>query len=194
MFTQTLEKAQQVPAEAAVVCDLGTGPYLLFARPQPPRARESLCHRGSGSQNKAGKTGPARGGGQFRVEPGVIELVCGFSPTWSSGEGRHSISEIAGSIASEEGVYGVHAASLAFNMRRWRHARPPRSHDKGRARALRERTKEPRLLRALLLRDLGRAGHGFVPPLRRLAVAAERRDCFAHRLARQLHAVVGRSC
>ena len=194
MFTQTLEKKlSKFPPKTAVVCDLGTGPYLLFAKAAAAAGARKVyaIEAVPGSQNKAREElAQLEAADNSGVEPGVIELVCGFSTDVELPEKVDIlISEIAGSIASEEGVYGVHAASRSFNMRRWRHSRPPRSHDKRRARALCERTKKPRLLRALLLRDLGRSRHGFVPPLRRLAVAPERRHGSQNRLAGQFHAV-----
>ena len=199
MFTQTLEKKlSKFPPKTAVVCDLGTGPYLLFAKAAAAAGARKVyaIEAVPGSQNKAREElAQLEAADNSGVEPGVIELVCGFSTDVELPEKVDIlISEIAGSIASEEGVYGVHAASLAFNSRRWRHSRPPRSHDKRREGTLCERTKKPRLLRALLLRDLGRAGHGFVPPFRRVPILAERRHCPQNRLARQLHAVAGRSC
>jgi hypothetical protein len=204
MFTQTLEKKlSKFPPKTAVVCDLGTGPYLLFAKAAAAAGARKVyaIEAVPGSQNKAREElAQLEAADNSGVEPGVIELVCGFSTDVELPEKVDIlISEIAGSIASEEGVYGLRSASMVFNApRRWRGVWPstrlgtprkslrellrrrrgsfrelvcrrrrsfrelvrrrrgssqkvPRSHDKRRARALRERTKEPRLLRAFQL-------------------------------------------
>ena len=185
MFTQTLEKKlSKFPPKTAVVCDLGTGPYLLFAKAAAAAGARKVyaIEAVPGSQNKAREElAQLEAADNSGVEPGVIELVCGFSTDVELPEKVDIlISEIAGSIASEEGVYGLCSASMSFNVpRRWRRVRDnaardarrwrvksarvrtpstrlgstqvPRSHDKRRARALRERTKKPRLLRAFQL-------------------------------------------
>jgi hypothetical protein len=125
MFTQTLEKKlSKFPPKTAVVCDLGTGPYLLFAKAAAAAGARKVyaIEAVPGSQNKAREElAQLEAADNSGVEPGVIELVCGFSTDVELPEKVDIlISEIAGSIASEEGVYGVHAASLAFNVRRWR--------------------------------------------------------------------------
>ena len=125
MFTQTLEKKlAKFPPKTAVVCDLGTGPYLLFAKAAAAAGARKVyaIEAVPGSQNKAREElAQLEAADNSGVEPGVIELVCGFSTDVELPEKVDIlISEIAGSIASEEGVYGVHAASLAFNVRRWR--------------------------------------------------------------------------
>ena len=158
MFTQTLEKKlSKFPPKTAVVCDLGTGPYLLFAKAAAAAGARKVyaIEAVPGSQNKAREElAQLEAADNSGVDPGVIELVCGFSTDVELPEKVDIlISEIAGSIASEEGVYGLRSVSLSFNVpRRWRIVtRPPRSHDKRRARTLRERTKKPRLLRAFQL-------------------------------------------
>ena len=62
-----------------------------------------------GSQNKAREElAQLEAADNSGVEPGVIELVCGFSTDVELPEKVDIlISEIAGSIASEEGVYGL---------------------------------------------------------------------------------------
>ena len=140
-----------------MVCDLGTGPYLLFAKAAAAAGARKVyaIEAVPGSQNKAREElAQLEAADNSGVEPGVIELVCGFSTDVELPEKVDIlISEIAGSIASEEGVYGLCSASLSFNVpRRWRNVTLiSHSHDKRRARALRERTKEPRLLRAFQL-------------------------------------------
>ena len=130
MFTQTLEKKlSKFPPKTAVVCDLGTGPYLLFAKAAAAAGARKVyaIEAVPGSQNKAREElAQLEAADNSGVEPGVIELVCGFSTDVELPEKVDIlISEIAGSIASEEGVYGLRSASLAFNVaRRWRRVRP----------------------------------------------------------------------
>ena len=177
MFTQTLEKKlSKFPPKTAVVCDLGTGPYLLFAKAAAAAGARKVyaIEAVPGSQNKAREElAQLEAADNSGVEPGVIELVCGFSTDVELPEKVDIlISEIAGSIASEEGVYGLRSASMSFNVpRRWRRVRDnaardarrwrvksarvrtpstrlvstqvPRSHDKRRARALRQGAAEP---------------------------------------------------
>ena len=126
MFTQTLEKKlAKFPPKTAVVCDLGTGPYLLFAKAAAAAGARKVyaIEAVPGSQNKAREElAQLEAADNSGVEPGVIELVCGFSTDVELPEKVDIlISEIAGSIASEEGVYGLRSASLSFNVpRRWR--------------------------------------------------------------------------
>ena len=130
MFTQTLEKKlAKFPPKTAVVCDLGTGPYLLFAKAAAAAGARKVyaIEAVPGSQNKAREElAQLEAADNSGVEPGVIELVCGFSTDVELPEKVDIlISEIAGSIASEEGVYGLSSASMAFNVpRRWRGVRP----------------------------------------------------------------------
>ena len=131
MFTQTLEKKlAKFPPKTAVVCDLGTGPYLLFAKAAAAAGARKVyaIEAVPGSQNKAREElAQLEAADNSGVEPGVIELVCGFSTDVELPEKVDIlISEIAGSIASEEGVYGLLSASRSFNMRRWRRVRGSR--------------------------------------------------------------------
>ena len=130
MFTQTLEKKlAKFPPKTAVVCDLGTGPYLLFAKAAAAAGARKVyaIEAVPGSQNKAREElAQLEAADNSGVEPGVIELVCGFSTDVELPEKVDIlISEIAGSIASEEGVYGLCSASMSFNVpRRWRRVWP----------------------------------------------------------------------
>ena len=60
-------RTQQVPAKTAVVCDLGTGPYSLRRCAAAGARKVYAIEAVPGSQKQsAGRTRPARGGGQFR--------------------------------------------------------------------------------------------------------------------------------
>lgn len=112
MFTQTLEKKlSKFPPKTAVVCDLGTGPYLLFAKAAAAAGARKVyaIEAVPGSQKKARQElQMLEQADNSGVEPGVIELVCGFSTDVELPEKVDIlISEIAGSIASEEGVYAT---------------------------------------------------------------------------------------
>ena len=87
MFTQTLEKKlSKFPPKTAVVCDLGTGPYLLFARlpRQQVLGRFMPSRRCPVRKTRRGKNAQLEAADNSGVEPGVIELVCGFRRTSSS--------------------------------------------------------------------------------------------------------------
>ena len=145
MFTNAGEKLAKFPPKTAVVCDLGTGPYLLFAKAAAAAGARKVyaIEAVPGSQNKAREElAQLEAADNSGVEPGVIELVCGFSTDVELPEKVDIlISEIAGSIASEEGSR-VHAASLAFACVDG--VTPsPRSDHQRRARALRQGAAEP---------------------------------------------------
>lgn len=114
-FAKALKQRLEGQEGQLTVCDLGTGPFAVLAliaarygakkvyaiEGQPEaarRAREFIarCERGE------------RGEGIVKLEPGIIEVIEGFSTEVELPEKVDlCVAEVCGSIASEEGIYAT---------------------------------------------------------------------------------------